>query len=58
MLLTAFDNVWKDPVLLQEAGKMGFAIDPISGQTLQKAVEEGYSFPPETVKRAEELTTP
>ena len=58
MLLTAFDNVWKDSVLRQEAGKMGFAIDPISGRTLQKAVEEAHSFPTETVRRAEELTTP
>ena len=58
MLLTAFDNVWKDPVLLGEAGRMGFSIDPISGQTLQKAVEEAYSLPPEIVKRAAELTTP
>jgi DNA replication protein DnaD len=58
MLLTAFDKVWKDPALLKEAAKMGFAIDPISGETLQKAVEEAFSFPPETVKRAAELTTP
>lgn len=58
MLLSAFDKVWKDPGLIEEAAKMQLPLSPISGQTLQKAVEEAYSFPAETVKRAEQLTKP
>jgi hypothetical protein len=56
MLLTAFDKAWKDPALIADAAKMDFSVDPVSGHTIQEAVERAYSFPAETIERAKELT--
>jgi tripartite-type tricarboxylate transporter receptor subunit TctC len=58
VLLSAFDKVWKDPALITDAAKINLSLNPISGPTIQNAVAEAYSFPPETIKRAEELIRP
>jgi hypothetical protein len=56
MLLAAFDKVWKDPALVADAAKIDFSVNPVSGHTIQKAIEQAYSFPAQTIERAKELT--
>jgi tripartite-type tricarboxylate transporter receptor subunit TctC len=58
MLVTAFANAIKDPGLIEDMKKIDFTLAPVSGPALQEAVADAYSFPPEAVKRAQEITTP
>lgn len=56
MLIAAFDKVWNDPAFLADAAKIDFSVSPVSARVMQNAVEEAYSFPPEIVKRAVDLS--
>ena len=47
----AFMETLKDPQLLAEAEKAQLEITPVSGEAVQKLVEEAYAMPPEVVKR-------
>ena len=47
----AFMATLKDPQLLAEAEKAQLEITPVSGEVVQKLVEEAYAMPPEVVKR-------
>lgn len=47
----AFLDTLKDPQLLAEAAKAKLEITPVSGEVVQKLVEEAYSMPPEVIKR-------
>jgi hypothetical protein len=42
----------KDPEFLAEAAKLKLGIDPVSGEALQKIVEEIYNTPDAIVQRA------
>ncbi|MDP2357210.1 MAG: tripartite tricarboxylate transporter substrate-binding protein [Beijerinckiaceae bacterium] len=47
----AFMATLKDPQLLAEADKAQLEITPVSGDVVQKLVQEAYSMPPEVIKR-------
>lgn len=51
VLRKAFTDTLQDKELLAEAEKLQLEITPVSGETVQKLVEEAYSMPPEVVKR-------
>jgi tripartite-type tricarboxylate transporter receptor subunit TctC len=48
----AFDETMKDPEFLAEAEKTKLGIDPVSGEDVQKMVEEIYATPEADVERA------
>lgn len=48
----AFDATMKDPEFLAEAAKLKLGIDPVSGEAVQKIVEEIYNTPDAIVQRA------
>lgn len=47
----AFMETLKDKQLLAEAEKAQLEITPVSGEVVQKLVEDAYAMPPEVVKR-------
>jgi tripartite-type tricarboxylate transporter receptor subunit TctC len=47
----AFLETMKDEQLLAEAKKAQLEISQVSGETVQKLVEDAYKMPPEVVKR-------
>jgi tripartite-type tricarboxylate transporter receptor subunit TctC len=51
----AFDATMKDPEFLAEAAKLKLAIDPVSGEDVQKLVDEIYAAPKEDVERARQV---
>jgi tripartite-type tricarboxylate transporter receptor subunit TctC len=51
----AFDATMKDPEFLADANKMKLAIDPVSGENVQRLVEELYTTPNEQVERARQV---
>jgi tripartite-type tricarboxylate transporter receptor subunit TctC len=53
-LRKAFMEVWKDPDLLAEAGKMGLQVGPVSGEEVQAFLAKIYASPPELLKKAKE----
>lgn len=58
MLRDAFDQVMRDPDLLRQAALQDIDISPVSGEELQRVVEQIYAYPPETIARAQELIMP
>jgi tripartite-type tricarboxylate transporter receptor subunit TctC len=50
-LRQAFDATMKDPAFLDEAKKLNLDINPISGEELQKVVNDIIATPPAAVKR-------
>jgi tripartite-type tricarboxylate transporter receptor subunit TctC len=55
-LRTAFDQTMRDPALIEEVGKSGVDIDPLSGAELQKVVESTFVIAPEVLERARKLS--
>lgn len=51
MLRQAFDATMKDPVFLAEAEKRKLDLDPITGDEIQKLVDDLYSSSPDVVAR-------
>jgi tripartite-type tricarboxylate transporter receptor subunit TctC len=58
ILRKAFMAAMKDKELLAEAEKAKLEITPVSGETVQKIVEEAYKMPPEVIKRTIEALRP
>ena len=58
MLRTAFANTMKDPALLEDAKRVKYEIEPVSGETLQRAADAAFSASPEAIARAKELLAP
>jgi tripartite-type tricarboxylate transporter receptor subunit TctC len=54
----AFDATMKDPAFLAEAKKLRLAINPISGERIQKLIEDVYASPPAVVERARAAIRP
>jgi hypothetical protein len=52
MLRKAFLDTTKDPEFLAEAKKLGFEIDVVSGEDMQKLMQELYSKPKEVYDEA------
>jgi hypothetical protein len=46
----------RDPALIEEIGKSGVDIDPLSGAELQKVVESTFVIAPEVLERARKLS--
>jgi tripartite-type tricarboxylate transporter receptor subunit TctC len=53
-LRTAFHETMTDPAFIAEAEKEHIEIDEISGEDVQKIIEDAYALPPEVVKAAKE----
>ncbi len=53
-LRRAFDATMKDPEFLAAAEKMQLEIEPVSGERIEKLVEDIYKTPPEAVAAARE----
>jgi tripartite-type tricarboxylate transporter receptor subunit TctC len=50
-LRRAFDATMKDPAFVADADKIGFPLDPLTGEQVQAAVAELAKTPPEVVAR-------
>jgi tripartite-type tricarboxylate transporter receptor subunit TctC len=50
-LRRAFDATMKDPGFIAEAGKIGFEVDPMTGEQVQKLVGDLAKTPPDIVSR-------
>ena len=48
----AFDAMVKDPIFLAEVEKTQAEFDPMSGEQLQKVVQDAANIPPDVLKRA------
>jgi tripartite-type tricarboxylate transporter receptor subunit TctC len=49
-----FAATMKDPAFVADAKKQGITVDPIYGEEAQKIVAKLYTFPPATVKKAQD----
>ena len=54
-LRTAFANTMKDPEFLAEAEKLGFDVDPVLGEKMQKIVEKVLATPKDAAAKAKGL---
>jgi tripartite-type tricarboxylate transporter receptor subunit TctC len=52
LLRRAFDEAVRDPALIEETGKSGVDIDPLSGAELTKIVEATFAIAPDVLERA------
>jgi tripartite-type tricarboxylate transporter receptor subunit TctC len=55
ILRAAFLETMKDPQFIAEAGKLGFDVDPISGEAIAELVQQINSSPEEAVAALEKL---
>lgn len=56
VLRRAFDEMVKDPALLEDARKLNADINPVGGEELQKIVAEIVDTPPRIAERLAEIT--
>jgi tripartite-type tricarboxylate transporter receptor subunit TctC len=54
-LREAFMKTMKDPEFLAEAEKAQLEITPVTGETIQKLVQDVYATPPEIAEKAAAL---
>jgi tripartite-type tricarboxylate transporter receptor subunit TctC len=54
-LRDAFDATMKDPEFVKEATRLALEVRPVSGQDVQRLIEEIYASPPDVIKRAAEI---
>jgi len=54
-LVAAFDATMKDPEFLAEAEKLGFEVDPVLGEKMQKIVEKVLATPKDVAAKAKGL---
>src|SRR4051812_4985532 len=54
-LRTAFANTMKDPEFLAEAEKLGFDVDPVLGERMQRVVEKVLATPKDVAAKAKGL---
>lgn len=57
-LRAAFAQVFKDPDYKAEAEKARIAVNPVSGEDVQKLVDDLYNAPSDIVERARKIMTP
>ena len=58
VLRTAFDAAMKDPALLAQARKQGLEIGPVSGEELQRVIQDMLSMPKPVIDRLSEILGP
>lgn len=56
-LRKAFMDTMKDPKFVAEANKLHVEIEPMSGEEMDALIKRILSFPPDVIKRAQDLTT-
>ncbi len=54
-LRKSFEAMLADKDLLADANKVGIDIDPVSGETMRKTVEQIFALPPEIIERAKAI---
>jgi tripartite-type tricarboxylate transporter receptor subunit TctC len=54
-LRQAFEETMKDPQFLQEAGKLGFTISPVSAAEIASFLDAAYRTPPPLIERVRHL---
>ena len=54
-LRAAFAATMKDPEFLAEAAKLGFEVDPVLGETMQRIVEKVLATPKDVAAKAKGL---
>jgi tripartite-type tricarboxylate transporter receptor subunit TctC len=57
-LRRAFDATMKDDAFMAEASKIGFAVDPLTGEQVQASVEALAGTPPDVVARVRAALNP
>jgi tripartite-type tricarboxylate transporter receptor subunit TctC len=55
LLRRAFDQAMRDPALIDEVGRSGVDIDPLSGAELEQVVEATFRIAPDVLERARKL---
>ena len=55
VLRRAFDQTMKDPLLLEEAAKLGVEIDPVTGERINELLDRVYSAPADITRRVRDL---
>ena len=55
VLRRAFDETMKDPLLLEEAAKLGVEIDPVTGERINELLDRVYSAPADITRRVRDL---
>ena len=55
VLRRAFDQTMKDPLLLEEAAKLGAEIDPVTGERINELLDRVYSAPADITRRVRDL---
>jgi tripartite-type tricarboxylate transporter receptor subunit TctC len=58
VLRTAFEAAMKDPALLAQARKQGLEISPVSGEDLQRVVQDMLSMPKPVIDRLNDILGP
>src|SRR5262249_22106703 len=48
-LRTAFDKTMKDPDFLKDAERAGLEVDPVTGQEVEKLIDDVYATPKEVI---------
>jgi hypothetical protein len=56
LLRQGFTQAMRDPALVDEVGKSGVDIDPLSGTELQKVVDATFVIAPDVLERARKLS--
>jgi tripartite-type tricarboxylate transporter receptor subunit TctC len=58
LLRTAFVKTMKDPAVHEDAVRIKLDLDPVSGETLERAAHAAFAASPAAIARARELVTP
>ena len=57
-LRSAFMKTLQDPEFVAEAGKRQLTVDPMSGDEMQKVIDDAYKLPPATIEKVRRALTP
>jgi hypothetical protein len=56
LLRQGFTQAMRDPALIEEVGKSGVDVDPLTGVELQRVVEATFVIAPDVLERARKLS--
>ncbi len=58
LLRQAFEKTMRDPQVREDADRIKLELEPISGETLERAARDAFAASPEAIARAKELISP
>lgn len=58
LLRSAYAKTLADPAVIEEAKRVNFDLNPISGEEIQRMVERVHAATPQAIERAKQLGTP